>query len=186
METGKLIFVTGGVRSGKSSYAEKMAERLGSKLESNLHYLACGIASDQEMAARIDRHRKDRENSSGHWETWECPYHLERVARHFSKKDVLVLDCVTTLLNNYLFDRALHEHEWLIDCLLTDINSLRENSAWLIVVSNEVTQGLAFEEPLTRSYQYILGQVHQRIVEQADAAYLIEYGIPVCKKGATK
>ncbi|MFD1360080.1 bifunctional adenosylcobinamide kinase/adenosylcobinamide-phosphate guanylyltransferase [Lentibacillus salinarum] len=186
METGKLIFVTGGVRSGKSAYAEKMAVDLGKKLGSNLHYMACGVPSDEEMVARIARHREDRQNASAPWKTWECPYHLQRIAKHFTKQDILVLDCVTTLLNNYLFDRALDEPEQVISCILMDVACLQENSAGLIVVSNEVAQGLTTEEPFTRMYQYILGNVHQGIVDQADTAYLVENGLPICKKGVAQ
>lgn len=186
METGKLTFITGGVRSGKSSYAEKAAIKLGQNLQANLHYIACGMPSDKEMTARIARHKEDRQNASAHWETWECPYHLHRIAKHFSKQDILVLDCVTTLLNNYLFDCNMDDPERVIDYLLTDIVSLQETSAALIVVSNEVTIGLPFEEPSIKKYQYILGNVHQAIVDQSDTAYLVENGIPICKKGAAQ
>src|SRR5699024_1576768 len=186
METGKLIFVTGGVRSGKSSYAEKMAMDLGRDQEANLHYIACGDLNDTEMSARIARHRRDRENAPVHWETWECPYNVQRIAKHFSKRDILVLDCVTTLLDNYLFELMMKESEWLIDCLFDEITSLQEAYSVLVVVSNEVTQGVPFKEQLMKKFQYILGNLHQKIVHQADTAYLVENGIPVCKKGAAE
>ncbi|RYG72403.1 bifunctional adenosylcobinamide kinase/adenosylcobinamide-phosphate guanylyltransferase [Lentibacillus lipolyticus] len=184
MEKGKLIFVTGGVRSGKSSYAESMAVAWSKQLASNLHYVACGVPSDQEMTERIARHQESRENALVSWETWECPYHLQDLANHFSKQDILLLDCVTTLLNNYLFACRIEKPEQALDYILTDIASLQEAAAGLIVVSNEVTQGILDEESLTKNYQYILGNVHQKIVEHADAAYLIENGIPIRKKGA--
>ncbi|SFD40723.1 adenosylcobinamide kinase /adenosylcobinamide-phosphate guanylyltransferase [Lentibacillus persicus] len=184
METEQLIFISGGVRSGKSSFAETMAADLSKKQGTILHYIACGVASDEEMAARITRHRKDRENASVDWSTWECPDHLQRIANHFSKHDILVLDCVTTLLNNYLFDGNMSDPEHVINVILTDLISLRETSATLIVVSNEVTQGVPFEQPSIRNYQYILGNAHQHIVDQADTAYLVENGMPICKKGA--
>ncbi|WP_010530005.1 bifunctional adenosylcobinamide kinase/adenosylcobinamide-phosphate guanylyltransferase [Lentibacillus jeotgali] len=186
METGKLIFVTGGSRSGKTSYAEKMAIDLGQDLEANLHYIACSDSIDMEMSERIARHRRDRENAPVHWETWECPYNVQRIARHFSKRDILVLDCVTTLLDNYLYELMMKEAEWLIDCLFDELTSLQEASSVLIVVSNEVTQEVPFKEQLIKKYQYILGSLHQKIVYQADTAYLVENGLPICKKGAAE
>ncbi|TRM12090.1 bifunctional adenosylcobinamide kinase/adenosylcobinamide-phosphate guanylyltransferase [Lentibacillus cibarius] len=184
MEKGKLIFVTGGVRSGKSSFAENMAINLSRQLEANLHYIACGVPSDEEMSERIARHRENRTNASPPWKTWECPYHLQRISNYFSKQDILVLDCVTTLLNNYLFECNMDEPDQVIDCISIDIASLKRASAGLIVVSNEVAQGIPNQEPFIRNYQSILGNVHQNIVNRADAAYLVENGIPICKKGA--
>ncbi|GGJ99506.1 adenosylcobinamide kinase/adenosylcobinamide phosphate guanyltransferase [Lentibacillus kapialis] len=184
METGELIFVTGGVRSGKSSYAENKAIELSRKSEAKLHYIACGMPSDEEMAERIARHQANRESVPVHWKTWECPYHLQCIAGYFSKQDILVLDCVTSLLNNYLFDCALDDPPNAIESILTDITCLQETAAALIVVSNEVTQGMPHSESFTRNYQYILGNVHQQIVYYADTVFLLENGLPICKKGA--
>ncbi len=105
MEKGKLIFVSGGVRSGKSSFAEKKAAEWGKKQTLHLNYIACGVASDSEMRNRIARHQKSRASASMNWKTWECPYELARIAGRFSKQDLLVLDCVTTLVTNYLFEK---------------------------------------------------------------------------------
>lgn len=186
MEKGKLIFVTGGVRSGKSSFAEETAGALSEQTGLNLHYVACGIPSDGEMRERISHHQDDRLAASVHWQTWECPYQLQRISSHLSKKDIIVLDCVTTLLNNYLFDRNRHQTNKVIDHILTDIFSLQKVCAHLIVVSNEVFQGKSHQESLTRNYQHMLGTIHQKVVSQADQAYLLENNIPIRKKGATR
>lgn len=183
MEKGKLIFVTGGVRSGKSSFAEELATDWSRKQDGNLHYIACGVSFDNEMRARITRHREQRSSASVNWKTWECPYNLQRISSHFSKQDILVLDCVTTLLNNYLFHQHIDKPGVVLDCMLTDIFSLQEASSGLVVVSNEVMQDVPQLETLIRKYQHILGNVHQNIVARADSAYLVESGIPICKKG---
>ncbi|MBP1969970.1 adenosylcobinamide kinase/adenosylcobinamide-phosphate guanylyltransferase [Virgibacillus natechei] len=183
MEKGKLIFVTGGVRSGKSSFAEELATNWSRDLDVNLHYIACGVPSDKEMRERIARHQENRSGASGNFQTWECPYNLQRISSHFSKQDILVLDCVTTLLNNYLFHQNIDDPSGLMDRMLTDIFSLQKASGGLVVVSNEVMQDVPHQASLTRKYQYIIGIVHQNIVDQADTAYLVESGIPICKKG---
>lgn len=183
MEKGKLTFVTGGVRSGKSSFAEELATDWSRKLDANLHYIACGVPSDKEMRERIARHQENRSGASENFQTWECPYNLQHISSHFSKQDILVLDCVTTLLNNYLFNQHIDAPGAVIDYMLTDIFSLQKASGELVVVSNEVMQGITHQASLTRKYQYILGNVHQTIVAWADTAYLVESGISICKKG---
>ncbi|UJL46624.1 bifunctional adenosylcobinamide kinase/adenosylcobinamide-phosphate guanylyltransferase [Virgibacillus sp. NKC19-16] len=186
MEKGKLIFVTGGVRSGKSSFAEELATDWSRELDANLHYIACGVPSDKEMRQRITRHQENRSIASINWKTWECPTNLQRISSNFSKQDILVLDCATTLLNNYLFDQNINDSSVVMNYMLTDIFSLQEASSGVIVVSNEVMQDVPHQASVTRKYQYILGNVHQNIVEWADAAYLVESGIPVCKKGGAE
>lgn len=186
MEKGKLIFVSGGVRSGKSTFAEEMAIEWGEQQALKLNYIACGIPSDREMYDRIARHQKNRSSASVPWKTWECPYELHRISSQFSKEDMLVLDCVTTLVNNYLFEKNMANPNEVMNCILRDIFSLQETAAGLIVVSNEVNQENPSQAILTGKYQYILGNIHQNIVSQAGVAYLVENGIPIQKKGAVE
>ncbi|MFD1064544.1 bifunctional adenosylcobinamide kinase/adenosylcobinamide-phosphate guanylyltransferase [Oceanobacillus locisalsi] len=186
METGELIFITGGVRSGKSAFAEQLAIRRAQKTDSNLHYVACGIPSDKEMQERIQRHQQDREQSGFSWRTWEQPVYLSPVANQFTTQDVILLDCVTTLLNNYLFQEKVHHENTVLELVRADIAALCEHAGKVIVVSNEVLQDMPYEEEFTQNYQRILGNVHQQIVKRADLAVLIESGIPVVKKGRLK
>ncbi|AIF42859.1 bifunctional cobinamide kinase/cobinamide phosphate guanylyltransferase [Virgibacillus sp. SK37] len=179
-----MIFISGGVRSGKSSFAERMATELHLQLpNTKLHYIACGVASDKEMTERIARHQKDRQASNANWETWECAYDVYKIASAFGKSDILVLDCVTTLLNNYLFGREMEDTEQVMQHMWKDISSLSKTGAEVVLVSNEVVQGVPYSSELVQRYQYILGTLHQRIVKEADTAYLVEAGIPVCMKG---
>lgn len=181
-----MIFISGGVRSGKSTFAEATAEQLSMKYGRKLHYIACGVASDAGMRRRILRHQTTRDGSSCEWQTWECPYRLEQIAANFTKQDVLVLDCVTTLLTNYLFVCNMKDKQAVIEQVIADINSLRSVCGLLFVVSNEVCHDLPYKEKMTSSFQEMLGHIHQGIVNRSDQAYLIENGLPICKKGVIK
>src|SRR5690606_5688809 len=92
---GALIFICGGVRSGKSSFAEKSAAGIASQINGVLNYVAAGQPSDPEMKERIDRHQKDRMESGLDWKTWEKPAELNTISAAFSSKDVVLLDCLT-------------------------------------------------------------------------------------------
>jgi len=183
MEKGKLIFITGGVRSGKSAFAEQLAMQSADGGE--LHYIACGIPFDLEMQERVKRHQEDRQQSGANWKTWEQPTYLSEIAGHFTKQDIVLLDCVTTLLNNYLYKEEMTDTNDLISKIIQDINFLQKRTDKLIVVSNEVLNDIPFEDEHTRQYQYILGNIHQELVKQADQAILAESGIPVYMKGGS-
>ncbi|GGP15252.1 bifunctional adenosylcobinamide kinase/adenosylcobinamide-phosphate guanylyltransferase [Oceanobacillus neutriphilus] len=186
METEKLIFITGGVRSGKSAFAEQLAVKHARETDSNLHYIACGIPSDVEMQERIKRHQQDRKQSGSVWRTWEQPVHLSHIARQFTRQDVILLDCITTLLNNYLFQEELNDANTVLEYIREDITELCNYAGEVIIVSNEVLQDIPYENELTRNYQALLGNVHQQSVERASLAILVESGIPLMKKGRWK
>jgi adenosylcobinamide kinase / adenosylcobinamide-phosphate guanylyltransferase len=183
-----LIFISGGVRSGKSSFAERTAAGLAIKTEGKLHYIAAGKAYDPEMEARIQRHQDDREKSGLSWTTWEKPSALEEISGNFNNQDIVLFDCLTTLLNNELF-RA--EDDWrnrefqenLSSDILRAITEIRKNCRALIVVSNEVLNEPIGKNDLVITYSKILGTLHRNIVGMADEAYLVEAGIPLQMKG---
>lgn len=182
-----MIFITGGVRSGKSTFAEQMAPQRAKELGGRLHYLATGAPSDEEMSKRIMRHQQKRSESEFMWRTWEQPRHIERLASSFSKKDVVLLDCVTTLLNNELF---FLNQEWeeeflreVFERLLDGIGVLQANCAELVLVSNEVLNEPLGTNELVLKYSFMLGNLHQELVKRADRAYLVESGIPILVKG---
>lgn len=181
-----LIFITGGVRSGKSTFAEKTAASAAST--GRLHYIAAGKSSDEEMAERILLHQKQRDESGSGWRTWEQPAGIGELAAAFTKQDVLLLDCLTTLLNNELFGtggrwESPAFQEEVKERILADIQSLNESTGALIIVSNEV-QFEPFEAgSVSQIFARLLGQLHQRIVGMAVQAYLVEAGIPLLMKG---
>lgn len=186
METGKLIFITGGVRSGKSAFAEQLAVGHAWETDSNLHYIACGIPSDREMQERIQRHQQDRKQSESAWRTWEQPVHLSHIANQFTGQDVILLDCMTTLLNNYLFQEEIIDAPTVLELVKKDIRALCSRAGEVIIVSNEVLQDIPYEDGLTLHYQKLLGNMHQQIVENAILAILVESGMPLVKKGRWK
>ncbi|UOE55714.1 bifunctional adenosylcobinamide kinase/adenosylcobinamide-phosphate guanylyltransferase [Cytobacillus oceanisediminis] len=188
MAEGSLIFISGGVRSGKSSFAERTAAGLAIKTEGKLHYIAAGKAYDSEMEARIQRHQDDREKSGLHWTTWEQPSALEEISGNFNNQDIILFDCLTTLLNNELFRaedvwRNREFQDKLSSDLLRAISEIRQRCRFLIVVSNEVLNVPIGENELVITYSKILGTLHRNIVEMADEAVLVEAGIPILMKG---
>ncbi|WP_141433263.1 bifunctional adenosylcobinamide kinase/adenosylcobinamide-phosphate guanylyltransferase [Bacillus sp. 03113] len=182
-----LTFITGGVRSGKSSFAERTAIQLAESMSGSLHYVATGRVTDQEMAGRILRHQEERQAGRYSWQTWEQPKEIGRLASFFQKKDVLLLDCLTTLLSNELFNGAgdwenESYQEKVKDHIMNGVIALAKNCKELIIVSNE----LLFEpmdQKLVLLYAKLLAQLHIQIVKIAKRVYLVEAGIPLLMKG---
>lgn len=98
-----ILFISGGVRSGKSTFAEELAREYAIEEEANLHYIATSVVIDAEMKERIFLHQKGREKQVLKWTTWEKPVHLGELTCEFQKSDILLLDCLTTLVGNELF-----------------------------------------------------------------------------------
>lgn len=189
MAKSVIIFVSGGVRSGKSSFAEKLATDAARAMNKKLHYIAAGQATDREMAERITRHQRDREKSGLDWKTWEQPVELGKLADSFTKEDIVLLDCLTTLLNNEFFQ---NDNEWkkqdfqqkVMKSILAGIEDIAKNCRLLIVVSNEVLNEIQGDNELVTIYGKMLGKLHQHIVAIAEKAYLVEAGIPLLMKGS--
>ena len=97
-----IIYVTGGARSGKSRFAEKLAENSKEKL-----YIATAILFDDEMKARAEKHQKDRGNS---WKTFEGYRSLDKVISQNSSMESILLDCITTMVTNIMFEDG--EKDW--------------------------------------------------------------------------
>ena len=186
-----IIFITGGVRSGKSHFAEAMAmELLRSSSGKQLHYIAAMQPSDSEMKQRISRHQEDRLQSGYQWKTWEQPVSLGELAPFFKQDDIVLLDCLTTWLNNELF---FVEDRWqeapfradLFERMCQGIKAISQSVKMLIIVSNEVLYEPIGDNDLVFHYSQLLGKLHQSIVASAYQAFLVEAGIPVLMKGET-
>ncbi len=191
MERSALYFITGGVRSGKSRYAEQMARKWVETYGGNLHYLACSRVFDEEMEKRVSRHQRDREASLIPWQTWEFSTDIDRITKEINQDSVVLLDCLTTLVDNELFTSESFSPEKpfeqdflqaIFTKIMRAIEEVRKQAACLIIVSNEVIQDLIFHDEFLKAYGGMLGLLHQEIVERADAAYLVEWGVPVVKK----
>jgi adenosylcobinamide kinase / adenosylcobinamide-phosphate guanylyltransferase len=180
----EIIFICGGVRSGKSSFAESTAEFYQSALpEAALHYIACGRAVDDEMGQRIRKHQADRGESDHSWLTWECPVNVDSLSEKFSSNDIVLLDCVTTLLTNEMFSAEWINEGKVTEKIVGDIKKLSRNAGNLILVSNDVFCKPVSSNDFVKHFTKTLGMVHQRLVEIAAEAYSVKNGIPVLKKG---
>lgn len=185
-EAPSLIFISGGVRSGKSSFAERTALEIAARAGGKLHYIATGVPFDSEMKERVKKHQQDRENAVVHWNTVEKSIDIGELAAHFNNEDILLLDCVTTLLNNELYAAV---HKWdqpfldsVYEKIINGILAIKRRAGTLVVVSNEVLNEPLGENELVLTYKRLLGKIHQRLVEEANRAYFIEGGIAIVMK----
>ncbi len=182
MQHGKFILVTGGARSGKSAFAEKLAKESGKKVI----YLATATAEDEEMAQRIARHRRRRPPG---WETVEEPLDVPGVIEKYSASGQLILvDCLALFLSNLLLKakgqldpEAAPDFPGGKERVLQAIKRLGEvisfAAAEIIIVTNEVGWGLVPAHPLGRVYRDLLGIANQRLASLADQVYLVVCGL---------
>ncbi len=170
-----MIFITGGCRSGKSRYALDFANRHFSKKL----FLATSEALDEEMAQRIENHKKVR---GPEWQTIEEPVDIvNKIKKDGAGAEVILIDCLTLWLYNLLMRwdndlRIMEETEKLI-------NSLKNSPTSSILVSNEVGMGIVPADPLSRRYRDLLGAMNQRIAAALDTVIFMVSGIPLFLKG---
>jgi adenosylcobinamide kinase/adenosylcobinamide-phosphate guanylyltransferase len=167
----KITFITGGARSGKSAFAEKLASSVSGKRA----YLATAQALDAEMVARIEHHRERRGSA---WDTYEEPLAVAELVQKLSGRyDVVLLDCLTLWLSNVM---ARTEKD---DFILTQVGdllgALKDFGGVCIAVSNEVGLGIVPDNALARRYRDLAGIMNQRIAQRADDAYFLAAGIPM-------
>jgi adenosylcobinamide kinase / adenosylcobinamide-phosphate guanylyltransferase len=178
---GKITLLLGGARSGKSSYAQRLAE----ESDKSVTYLATAQALDDEMSTRIRKHQSERPS---HWQTLETPLEL---ASHVGeiKSELVILDCVTLLTTNLLmqfvtddlvdeapFTEAVYKE---VADLLAAIRAGKPD--WLII-SNEIGLGLVPPYQMGRVYRDLLGWANQRLAREADRVIFLVAGIPMTVK----
>ena len=172
----KVIFITGGCRSGKSRFALNYTNQHFSKKI----YLATCEALDEEMAQRIEHHKKMR---GPEWHTIEEPVEtVDKIRQYGDKVEVILLDCITLWLSNILM-------KWDSDSRIMDevdrlVNMIKQSPTSFIIVSNEVGMGIVPTEPLGRRFRDLSGMANQRIAEVADTVIYMVSGIPLFLKGA--
>lgn len=182
-----IILVLGGVRSGKSAFAEKLVRQM----ERPTLYLATGQATDAEMAQRILRHREARPDE---WHTVEEPLELaDGLATDLEAcgpNNVVLVDSLDTWVSNLLLahgGKSAGELESLAKSKVEQLIDVCENSSSaLVMVSSEVGHSLVPPNELGRRFQDLLGLVNQQAADLAHQVYLVVAGIPVEIKGATK
>lgn len=170
---GQLIFVTGGARSGKSSFAERLAAGSGQAVT----YLATAVAFDPEMQERIQRHQNDR---PAHWHTLEEPVNVVQAIQN-AQTPVLLLDCLSVWINNLMY------HDWSDSQMLAEAAALaqaaRQRDGLTLFVTNEVGFGIVPDNALARRYRDVLGWVNQACAAESDEAYLLVSGLPLKLRG---
>lgn len=182
----RFILVLGGARSGKSTFAERLAANSGRSVA----FIATATDSDDEMRERIAHHRATRPTG---WQTIEEPLDIAlAVQRAAALADVLLLDCITIWLANWMTQQEDTEHHALllagelqdnqalsvVDALLDAVASLPANKT-LIAITNEVGLGIVPDYPLGRAYRDTLGYINQRLARAADRVYLMVAGMAV-------
>jgi adenosyl cobinamide kinase/adenosyl cobinamide phosphate guanylyltransferase len=161
-----LLLLLGGARSGKS----ELALRLASEQPAGVVFIATAEAGDEEMAARIERHRRERPPS---WQTIEEPLHLDQTLEAIDQHSCVVLDCLTLWTANALERLGPAETERRAASAATRAAA---RPGLTIVVSNEVGWGLVPDNPLGRAYRDLHGRVNTLWADQAARAYLLVAG----------
>jgi len=162
-----LVFVLGGIKSGKTKFALKKAEVLNI---GKLYYIATARAIDEEMKERIERHKIERGEK---WITIEEPIDIDAVLKTIPKGSVIVIDCLTTWLTNLLIENYDVEEKTnkLLDILLKTRTDLD-----LFLISNEVGLSIIPDNPLSRKFIDLSGSFHQKVAQIADEVYFIICG----------
>lgn len=163
----RLCVLTGGVRSGKSSTAERIAAGWGGR---DVTYLATAQALDDEMRERIENHRADRAERG--WETIEEPLDAAGALLRASHP-VVLLDCMTLLVTNLLLSGGPDAVRRGVFGL---VDAWRSSGKDLVAVTNEVGLGIVPDNALSREYRDLLGWANQRLVEASTEAWLMVSG----------
>lgn len=174
---GEVSFVTGGARSGKSRFAERLAASTGREVV----YVATLEPLDEEMAHRIARHRASRPAT---WRTVEAPRDLLGALESAPPEACVLLDCLSLWVTNLLLDGASSVEPGEVSALGEAIegrlsallNAAARRSGPLIVVSNEVGSGLVPEHALGRAFRDLLGWANQQAAGHASRAWLLVAG----------
>ena len=170
----KIIFVTGGSRSGKSRHA--LAKAMSYKKRG---FIATAIPFDEEMQNRIEKHQEERANN---FITIEEPQNLYKaIVKLETKVEVIVIDCISVWLGNLLYKHGEDKTEFYE---LNNFYEILPNAKCdIIIVTNEVGMGIIPENKLARHYRDLAGFVNQRLASIADEAILMVSGMSINIKG---
>ncbi len=172
----KMVLVTGGCRSGKSAYAQRLAELLPSP---RLFVATCPV-TDEEMRLRIEMHQQSRLDRG--WETVEEQVELATVFRRHGECEVVLVDCLTLWVNNLMYyaeqaGRPIRERDAAETCREL-LAATRQRRGTVIFVTNEVGLGVVPDNAVARRYRDLVGLVNQTIAAEADTVTLLTCGIP--------
>ncbi|MGB3368632.1 MAG: bifunctional adenosylcobinamide kinase/adenosylcobinamide-phosphate guanylyltransferase [Acidaminobacteraceae bacterium] len=179
----RLIFVTGGARSGKSTFAEKFAKQKTNKVT----YLATGLAFDKGMEHRIQKHKDQRPD---HWELIETYKEFNKISEidAYKRCDLLLVDCLTILVSNHMiysgidFDTCLAiEVDELEVKIKEEVANLLKHSSEkdMIIVSNEIGMGIVPPYKMGAYFRDIAGRMNQFVASIANDVYFVVSGIDI-------
>ena len=181
----KIIMVTGGARSGKSGYAQRLAESLPGP---RTYVATCpavfaGPENDSEMADRIRRHRRDREAAG--WETVEETVALAEVLSGLVDRQVVLVDCLTLWVNNLVYRAGVEKicEDDIAEAAGELVRVCGRRTGTVILVTNEVGWGVVPDNPLARCFRDLAGRCNQVIAAAADEVVMVVCGIATTLKG---
>lgn len=172
-----VILITGGSRSGKSAFAQQMAEQIkGERL-----FVATCPHTDPEMDERISRHQHDRRGRG--WQSVEEPLLLVEQLASCRPDTTVLIDCLTLWINNLMYEAGERHKEIDEDRVELLAEKLGQVAAahhgTVIMVTNEVGSGIVPENPVARRYRDLVGRCNQVIARTADQVFLVSCGIPL-------
>ena len=180
----KMILVTGGARSGKSTFAEETVKKFGE----NVLYIATSISFDDEMKDRIKKHKEQRPHE---WETLEAFKDFDIVLPdRIVGKSAALIDCITIMVTNIMLETDLNWTNINVDDISNIENEVKNEITKLIytikksetpfvLVTNEVGMGIVPENKMARAFRDMAGRANQMLARASDEVYLCVSGIPV-------
>lgn len=182
---GKCILVTGGARSGKSSFSESLAKAY----EEKVIYIATAIPFDSEMEDRIKKHKESRPKE---WLTIEAFKDIDKIIHKYGEEyNCFLLDCITVMVTNQMLEYFNYDMEYakiedynraeesIKNQIISMMEAIAVSAADAVLVSNEVGWGIVPENTVARAFRDISGRINQIIGQRADEVYLTVSGIPV-------
>ncbi len=169
---GKIVFITGGARSGKSKFALKLAKKFGK----NVIFLATALPKDKEMAERVKIHQESRPRN---WKTIVEEKNILKVIKGIKRSfcHLLIIDCLTLFISNLLLSDEKEER--ILKEIKAIVKLLQKAKYTTIIVSNEVGDGVVPANDIARRFRDLAGSANQTVAEKADEVYLVVAGIPI-------